>query len=84
MLRNIQSKRRNLGKKQNPEKDYSIKVLQPDKFDKQLVKEIKKRVVRESGRHMKDKITLEEFRAIYHKFGKQMDERNFAIEILRD
>lgn len=70
-------------KNKKPDQDCKIKVLQSERLNKKILEEIQGQVIQESGLHIKSSITLEEFRENYEKFGKELDERDFAVEILR-
>ncbi len=64
-------------------KDYRMRVLKDENFNRHQLRKIQEKVAKESGKHIKDHITLEEFKELYEKFGEGIEEKLFATRILQ-
>lgn len=64
-------------------RNTEVQILKPIEYDRQIVKQIQNKVVNESGRHIDEEITLEDFKELYDKFGKGIDEKIFATKVLQ-
>ena len=59
------------------------KILKPIEVPRKQIKEIQEKVVRQAGRHIHEKISLEELEKLYAEFGENIGIKLFATKVLQ-
>lgn len=67
----------------NSNRTRKRKIFNPILFDRQEIEKIQNKVATQSGRHIKEQITLQEFEELYHQFGENIDKEIFATKVLQ-